>query len=418
VPYWNGATYARILRCLGLGSVINGGDLDELKSRISKMLGARDAILCSSGTYALELALRYCEIGRGDEVVIPAFCCSAVVAPVLAVGAQPVLADVGADLNLTPRTIAAVLTRRTRAVIVPHLFGNPADIRAIAALARNHNIRLIDDAAQALGATVDGQALGSFGDAGILSFGSEKVCFGIGGGALISRSGDLSGLIPQSMMGRPSTAETLSRFASTLFWRRWRWTSPLRALVSQERLRDPAAPSRPYQNQRMPNLGAAIACDLLDSLDENLSERRTRVGAYRELFAEVHEVDLIPHAPDSACLTQLVHCRPNSSGEDMADRLIAALRARGYEARGSYLPIHLLEDSRNTVWDGLPYTDRVWPDLVELTCEPEVSLASVEEIAAIVRATVSRKRSKTAASRTFLSSDSCGRPSRNAKKRK
>ena len=136
---------------------------------------------------ALEIALRACGVREGGEVVIPTFCCTSVVPPILAVGAQPVLADVGEELNITAKTIEAALTDRTTAIIVPHLFGNPADIDAIVDLARPKNIRVIDDAAQALGATIDGRPVGSFGNAGILSFGSEKVCSGLGGGVIVSR---------------------------------------------------------------------------------------------------------------------------------------------------------------------------------------------------------------------------------------
>ena len=82
--------------------MIDGAELDELKSRIIKLLGVRDAVLCSSGSYALELALRWCAVKPGDEVVIPAFCCSAVIPPILAVGARPVLAEVGVAITLTP----------------------------------------------------------------------------------------------------------------------------------------------------------------------------------------------------------------------------------------------------------------------------------------------------------------------------
>jgi cysteine sulfinate desulfinase/cysteine desulfurase-like protein len=123
---------------------------------------------------ALEIALRACDLRPGDEVVIPTFCCTSVVAPILAVGANPVLADVGEELNITLETLQMALTKKSRAIIVPHLFGNPADIESIVDLARARNIRVIDDAAQALGATINGRPAGTFGDAGILSFGSIK----------------------------------------------------------------------------------------------------------------------------------------------------------------------------------------------------------------------------------------------------
>jgi hypothetical protein len=165
---------------------------------------------------ALEIALRACDVGKGDEVIIPTFCCTSVVPPILAVGACPVLADVGDELNITAETVEAALTQKTRAIVVPHLFGNPVDIKSIVDLAHSKDIRVIDDAAQALGATIDGRPVGSFGDLGILSFGSEKVCFGLGGGVVVSRqrknlNGNLSiDLSPAQL------SPTLLTFLSTL----------------------------------------------------------------------------------------------------------------------------------------------------------------------------------------------------------
>lgn len=390
-PCWTFSTYRRALRSIATGSVIEGAELDELRSRIIRTLGVRDAVLCSSGSYALELALRWCDVKFGDEVVIPAFCCSAVIPPILAVGARPVLADVGCDLNLTATTFSAAITRRTRAVIVPHLFGNPAEIEEIAALAHARDIRVIDDAAQALGATSKGRVAGSFGDVGILSFGPEKICSGTGGGALISRADDLSAFAARLSIEPSTVRQAIGSFLATLFWRRWRrWTRPLVSLISQKKLRDPTSPGPPYRRRGMANLHAAIACDLMESLPVNLAARRERVDAYRTLLADAPDLELIPHSTGSACLTQVIRCRRGPKGIDIAVRLVEALCAAGYEVQGSYVPIHLGKESAATVWDPLPRTDRVWADLIELPCEPEVSLDYVKKIAALVQATILR----------------------------
>jgi dTDP-4-amino-4,6-dideoxygalactose transaminase len=389
VPYWSDATYRRILRSIGSGAVVDGPDLRELRSQVIETLGVREAVLGSSGSLALELALRSCGVGRGDEVVIPTFCCSAVVSPVLAVGATPVLADVGEELDLTVETVGAVLTRKSKAVIVPHLFGNPADIAAIIALVRDKNIRVIDDAAQALGATLLGRPVGSFGDAGILSFGSGKVCFGLGGGAAISRRENF--LLDDSVLAWawPSTQTELRRLVSTLFLRRWRrWTSPLRKTLSRRPAQASETPLGAYRQETMANLNAAVACSLMETLGDNIAARRARVRAYHELLEGVAGLQLMPHRIGSACLTQVIRFLPRLKGRDLASDAIAALERNGYELQGSYVPIHLLSHFGMCVWDNLPHADRIWADLVELPCEPEVSLDHVEQIAGIVKAIV------------------------------
>jgi len=94
---------------------------------------------------------------------------------------------------------------------------------------------------------------------------------------------------------------------------------------------------------------------------------------------------LIPHRAGSACLTQVIQVQPNHRGVDVASRLVDTLGHAGYEVQGSYVPIHLLSTYRQCVWDRLPNADRLWADLVELPCEPDVSLTDVARIAELVK---------------------------------
>lgn len=386
VPYWNRDTYHKIFRAIFSGGIRDGAALDELRGLIRAALEVENVILCGSGSLALELALRACDVQPGDEVVLPAFCCSAVAAPVLAAGATPVLADVGDELNLTAETVTAALTGKTKAIIVPHLFGNPADIEAIVELARPRNIRVIDDAAQALGATIGARPVGSFGDAGVLSFGREKVCFGIGGGALVSRDSKLLSDGSQSALQAAATFPALAEFFSTLLRHRWRhWSAPLAKIFDNSASFAPDKPPRSYRIEAMANLKAAVAASLMKNLSENIAARRARVRAYRELLGGVARLELITHRPGSACLTQVVRVPVQTRADDSASRVIGALGAAGYEIRGSYMPIHLLPPFRQCVWDRLPRTDRVWADLIELPCEPSVELDDIERIAALVK---------------------------------
>lgn len=385
VPYWTGATYRALLRSALRGRLIDGPDLDTLNSLIRAELGVEEVLLCGSGSLALELALRSCGVGSGDEVILPAFCCAAVLRSIRGVGARPVLADSDADLNVSPAKIEAVLGRATKAVVVPHLFGNPADIRAIVELAHGRGLRVIDDAAQALGATLDGRALGSFGDAGVLSFGHEKICAGLGGGALILRRQDRFQRTVAVALPAPRLPSALRQLGSTLLWHRWRrWSAPLEALLYCEAGAGPDLPPAPYRQEAMPNLHAAVAASLVQSLTVNIAARRKRVEAYKSLLGGEEGLKLVPHRPGSACLTQVVRVLPSGSGEDLASEVIDTLRRAGFEVQGSYVPLHLLPQ-----WDQntcrLPHVERVWGDLVELPCEPEVGLDDIERIAAVVR---------------------------------
>jgi len=389
MPYWNGAVYQSMLGSLCSGRVIDGADLDDLSSRLVQELAVEEAILCGSGSLALEIALRACKVEQGDEVVIPTFCCTAVVVPILATGATPVLADVGEELNLTVGTVRAVLTQKTRAIIVPHLFGNPADIEGIAELAARKNIRVIDDAAQALGATINGRPVGSFGAAGILSFGNEKVCFGLGGGVAIFRDKKVLPNALQLHLTQPKFLSSLGKLASTLGGWRWRrLTAPLVKLSSGLRHRSPESAPTAYRRESMANLQAAVAKNLMQTLRENIQARRERVRAYQKLLAGAAGLQLIPHQSGSACLTQVVRLLRPRDRRDLAVDAITALDRNGYEIQGSYVPIHRLSNFDMCVWDHLPYAERIWADLIELPCEPDVELTQVEQLSAIVKAIV------------------------------
>ena len=273
---WSRETYREIVRVICSGQVIDGNALESLQSLISEVLGVRSVFLCGSGSFALELALSACAVQPGDEIVVPTFCCSAIVPPIVALGATPVLADVGNELNLTAETVGAVVTKKTRVVIVPHLFGNPAEIESVSELAHSRNLYVIDDAAQAFGATISNESVGSFGNFGILSFGNEKICPSIGGGVLLSSGNESFVLKSAVSLTPPAYVSTLRRCFSTLIRNRWgrRFTALAKPRGSHS---DPTAlPSR-YGREAMANVYAAVAVTLVKRLTEHIAARRERM---------------------------------------------------------------------------------------------------------------------------------------------
>ncbi len=381
-PFWSWRTYAALTRCIGSGRVVSGPDVQRLEEKLAMFFSTSTPVACNSGRAALELGLRATGVGAGDEVIVPTFCCASIVPPIVAVEAVPVLADVGKDLTLTSETVEAAITSRTRAVVVAHLFGNPAPIRAIEVLCRERGLILIDDAAQALGARLKGRLLGTFGDAGIVSFGNGKVCFGVGGGALVSRHNEVLERARTAHFSPAAAVPTLKRAAAVTVWRRWRrWSLPLQVTLSRVyTIRQESA----YAGRAMANLDAAVATSLLDTLDANIAARRSRVDAYRALLGHEAACSLLPHTEGSACLTQLVSFH---GGEHVTIAIVRALRDAGYEVDRSYRPLHLQPPYEKHARSALPNADRIWPSLVELPCEPTVEMDDVRRVAEIVRAT-------------------------------
>lgn len=164
-----------------------GKEVFSFGDEFATIHGRRYGISLSNGTVALELALRALGIGPDDEVITTARTFFASASAIVAVGATPILADVAKESgNLTVQTIEAAITSRTRAVIPVHVGGWPCDMKGITALARMHNLFVLEDCAQALGAEVQGRPVGAWGDIGVFSFCQDKhITTGGEGGCLI-----------------------------------------------------------------------------------------------------------------------------------------------------------------------------------------------------------------------------------------
>lgn len=179
------------------------GAVTAIARTIEKMFPDRTCIMTSSGRSALYYLLRAYRIGEGDEVIIQAFTCVAVPGAIGWTGAKPVYADIDETYNLTAASVEAVLTPRTRAVLVQHTFGITADMAAITHVARKHNIVLVEDCAHALGAQAQGKPLGSGGDAALLSFGRDKVLSSVFGGAVLVRDSAVAAKLAQLVDALP-----------------------------------------------------------------------------------------------------------------------------------------------------------------------------------------------------------------------
>ena len=163
-----------------------GTQTRTFENEFAAYVGVPYALAVANGTLALELALRACEIGPGDEVIVPSRTFIATAGCVAAVGATPVVADIDpATNNLTALTVAEVLTPRTKAVIAVHLGGYPAPMEEVIDLARQVNAYVIEDCAQAHGATYQGRAVGSLADVGCFSFCQDKI-MPLGEGGMIT----------------------------------------------------------------------------------------------------------------------------------------------------------------------------------------------------------------------------------------
>ena len=197
------AVKAAIDRVIASGWFVLGPEVEAFEAEFAAASQAPFAVGVGTGTDAITLILRALEIGPGDEVITPPLSAAYSALAVMMAGARPVFADIDPErLTLDPRATEAAITSRTRAIMPVHLYGQAADMGAFEAIASRHNLALVEDAAQAHLATVDGRAVGTIGIAGATSFYPTKNLGALGdGGAVITRDAQLAARIKRLRNG-------------------------------------------------------------------------------------------------------------------------------------------------------------------------------------------------------------------------
>jgi dTDP-4-amino-4,6-dideoxygalactose transaminase len=344
------AIMERISRVVASGQFVLGPEVEAFESELAAYLGVRHVIGVANGTDALVIALRALGVQPGDDVVLPSLTFYATAEAVADVGARPVFCDVDPGTrNVTVETVTAALTSATTAVIAVDLFGVPAPVPELRAQLR---LPVLEDAAQAAGASLGARRAGALGDAATLSFYPSKnlPCFG-DGGAIATDDDELA-----------QTARAL-RFHGS---------------------RDKETFTYVGYNSRLDALQATILRVLLPELDGWCDGRRDGARAYLDAgLAEHVNVPLVPEGAVPAWhLYAVTH--PH------ADELLGALADAGVGARGYYrVPLHRQPAMAPFVADqpALPVTDTLAADNVALPISPVLDAEQAHEVvAAIARA--------------------------------
>ena len=183
-----------------------GREINELEKKFSEKVGVQYAVSFNSGRSALMAILSAFKLNKGDEVLIQAFTCNAVPNPLLWSGLKPVYVDCEEDYNISPKDLKRKITKKSRAVIVQHTFGKPANMDALQDICKQNNLLLIEDCAHALGAEYKGRKVGTFGDVAFFSFSRDKVISSVYGGMAVTNNGKYEDMLRkfQKKAGFPS----------------------------------------------------------------------------------------------------------------------------------------------------------------------------------------------------------------------
>jgi perosamine synthetase len=304
-------TVSLLRRLMRTGFLTQGVYVERFEQELARCLNVRYAVAVSSGTAALYLALRALGVERNDQVVLPAYTFPATANVVELVGARPVFADVDREsYNLDPQQLQRLITKRTKAILPVHLFGNPADMSAIMAIARAHKLAVIEDAAGALGAVYAGKKCGTIGSCGCFSFHPRKIITTAEGGMLVTDNARIA-----------EKARMLRNHGCRLRGGRMNFIEA-------------------GFNLRMNELQAVVGLSQVDCLGRLIKERNVLAGWYKKYLASSGDVDFQNVAAESTSVWQALVIRLRSIG---AQAVIQSLRNRQVEATVGTYAVPLLE---------------------------------------------------------------------------
>ena len=343
---------AAMARVIEQTSFIMGPDVQTFEAEFAAFCGAEQCVGVSSGTAALELALRASGVGPGHEVITVAHTFIATAEAISAVGATPVFVDIDPRIyTMDPDALPAAITPATRAVIPVHLYGQPANMSRIVATAKANDLLVIEDAAQAHGATWRGRRAGTLGDA---------ACFSFYPGKNLGAYGDAGAVVTDD--------EALA--------------DQVRLLRNHGRKEKYLHEQRGF-GERLDTLQAAILSAKLAHLDEWTAARRRLAARYSDLLRD-EELILPAVHPDADPAWHLYVIRT-----PRRDEMLAWLREAGIGAGVHYpIPLHLQPAYADLGYrrGQLPVTERVADTCLSLPLYPEMSDAQQERVVAAVKA--------------------------------
>ncbi|PZO39601.1 MAG: Cys/Met metabolism pyridoxal-phosphate-dependent enzyme [Pseudanabaena frigida] len=330
------------LAVLASGQYIGGQTVSQFESEFAKYIGTTHGVACNSGTDALYLALRALNIGEGDEVITSPFTFFASAETISMTGAKPIFVDIEAhSFNMNVDLLEALITDRTKAIMPVHLFGRSVDMAKLMAIAKKYNLYVIEDCAQATGATFNGQKVGNIGDVGCFSFYPTKNLGGCGDGGMMTTN-------------NAEIAEKLHV------------------------LREHGSPKRYFHeyigmNSRLDSLQAALLQVKLPYLDKWNSQRREISDRYTGLLKDANIPNIaFPHRCPGSVWNQYTIC----IGEGKRNDVQAQLREQNIITMIYYpLPLHLQAVYANLGYKkgDFPVTEDVCDRVLSLPMFPELS---------------------------------------------
>lgn len=321
-----------VQQCIESGWVSSEGTyIGEFERRWAAYCGAAHGIAVANGTCALQVAVRALALEPGSEIIVPSFTIISCITAIVEAGCVPVLVDAEPDSwNMAMEEVEAKITTRTRAIMPVHMFGHPVDMRELMLLAKKHGLRVIEDAAEAHGAEVEGRKVGGIGDLGCFSFYANKIITTGEGGMVVTNDGELA---ERSRSLRNLCFRSDRRFLHTEIG----------------------------HNYRMTNIQAAMGVAQLERVEDHIQRKRRMAANYFRRLADL-PLDL-PIERNWAKNVYWMYCLILKDHVPMdAAEFARQLRARGVDTRPLFLGMHeqpVLRDKGLFLGESYPVTERL-----------------------------------------------------------
>lgn len=314
MPILNGNERKYVDECIDTGWIsANGRFITEFEKQFAQFCGTKYAIACCNGTVTLHLALLALGIGPGDEVIMPTLTYIATANAVKYCGATPVFVDSEADTwNMDPMKLEEKITERTKAIIPVHLYGLSCNMDAIMSIAKKHNIAVVEDAAEAHGATWNGKVVGSMGDIGSFSFFGNKIITCGEGGMLTTND---EKLYERMKLLRSQGVDPHKRY----------WHTDV------------------AYNYRMTNLQAAVGLAQLENVQWHLEQRQRVATLYEKYLPMLGDLVSVQAVPREAKHVYWMNSVLLSENVTMSrDEVMARMEERNIEMRPLFYPMHVM----------------------------------------------------------------------------
>ena len=358
--YWDEQDVKKVTEAIRRGMYwATGPNVQEFEKSLAKYVGVNYAVTFNSGTSALHAVLIAHGIGRGDEVIVPSFTFISTANAPLFVGAKPVFAEIEEKTyGLDPQDVKRKITSKTRAIIPIHYGGCPCQIKEIIKIAKKYNLLLIEDAAESLGATINGKKVGSFGNAAMFSFCAPKVITTGEGGAIVTNSREIFEKL--KLIRSHGRAETSDYFSSSEY---------LEYITLG-------------YNFRMSNITAALAIAQLEKIDKIIEMRRQKATYMTQRLSQIKEITP-PQVPDNFFHIYQMYTIKVNGGKTKRDNLMKYLNEKGIMAKVYFYPVHLTQFyKKNFGYKGgeLPITEKISNEVLTLPMYPHITEKEMDNI--------------------------------------